>query len=124
MDIFESLKSLKDVYVNFPKVHAEAQEELKLLDKEANDLLHLCELTDLSASEGYKFYKDLQRNRKERRKVKDLIELLGPVLELNRLSKPSAKNIDKFIGEAKNITEKHKARSYRMRVREDLQDKI
>ena len=124
MDIEEALKAVRDVYINFPKLHTELQEELTRIDDEAQDLLHLIELTNCNAYEGFKLYKDLQRNRKERRIVKDRIELLGPVMEINKYGKPAHKNINRCIEDVQRVQEKHGCRTYRMRVRTELQGKL
>lgn len=124
MDIEEALKAVRDVYVNFPKLHVQLQEDLKRLDDEAQDLLHLIELTNNNAAEGYKLYMELKTNRKERRVVKDQLELLAPILEINKFGKPAPKNIDRCIGDVRSVKKKHNGRTYRMRVRTELQDKL
>lgn len=125
MEIEQALKAVRDVYVNFPKLVGQLEEDLKRLDAETQDLLHLAELTQLSASKGYDLYKEIQKVRQERRKVKDQLEMLEPIKEINSyVGKPAEKNINKMIGEVRKIATRHENRTYRMRVRNDLQEMV
>ena len=124
MEIESALKAVREVYVHYPKLHDQLQDDLKRLNDETQDLLHLIELTNCNACEGFKLYKELQRNRKERRIVKDQIDLLAPILEINKFGKPSPKNIDKCLGDVRKIKKNWVSRSYRMKVRKELQGKL
>ncbi|MEK5065920.1 hypothetical protein [Cytobacillus sp. FSL R5-0596] len=121
-EVIQSLQSMREVYAEFPKRLDGAQEELKKVDSEIQDILHVIELTNFDACKGYKWAKELQKLRKERRRLKDEIESLEPIKELLSYQKPSEKNINKILGDVRKIETRHKNRGYSMRVRHDLQE--
>lgn len=120
-EIIQALQSVREVYAEFPKRLDSAQEELKKVDSEIQDILHVIELTSFDACKGFKWAKELQKLRKERRRLKDEIESLEPIKELISYQKPSEKNINKVLGDVRKIETRHKNRGYSMRVRHDLQ---
>jgi vacuolar-type H+-ATPase subunit I/STV1 len=124
LDIEQALQSVKDVYVNYPKRIQQNEEALKKVEKEIQDLLHVIELKPFDAYNGYKYAKQLQVARKERRRIKDEIELLSPVREFLKFTKPTEKNITKIINEVQGIKSRHQDRIYKMRIREDLQELV
>lgn len=124
MDVEQSLLAVREVYVNSMKRCKSNEEELKKIDEEIQDLLHVIELSNFNARDGYKLAKELQKARKERRRIKDEIELLAPLKELIFNQKPSEKSIGKVLGDIRNIKVKHQNRNYRFRVRSDLEGVI
>lgn len=121
-DYEESLKAVRDVLVNFPKQHKLNLEELDRLHKEEIDLLHVTELVSLNASEIVQIpYRQLQRVLQERRKLKKENEYLERIIQLTKLPKMSEKQINQTIGDVRNIKQKQSVRTYRMKVRKDLQ---
>jgi vacuolar-type H+-ATPase subunit I/STV1 len=124
LDIEQALQSVKDVYVNYPKRMQQNEEALKKVEKEIQDLLHVIELKPFNASDGYKYAKQLQEARKERRSLKDEAEIFAPVKELLKFTKPTEKNITKTINEIQGIKSRHQDRLYKMRIREDLQELV
>ena len=125
MNIEEAIKSVREVYVNLPRRYEQLEKDLKKLDMETQDLLHLMELKDLNLHRGFMAYKDLQRVRQERRKVKDEMEMHEPILELNKYAgKPVEKHLNKHLGEVRKVALSQQGRSYRMRVRDDLQELV
>jgi Na+/phosphate symporter len=123
-EIEQALQSVRDVFVNFPKKIEEHQEALKKIDQEITDIEHAIEIHSFNASKGYYLAKELQKARLRRRAIKDEIELLGPIKEFLSYAKPTEKVINKTIKDLKGITELHKIRLYKMRVREDLQELV
>ena len=124
MDVEQALKSVRDIYVNYPKIYEQLQEELRKLDMETQDLLHYMELKNLDVQRGYIAYKELQEVRQKRRQVKDQIEILEPIMALNRMNKPPEKQINATLGEVRKINLRHGGRHYCMRVRKDLQEVV
>jgi hypothetical protein len=125
MTEFEAaLQSVRDVFVNYPRRVTSNQEELRKIDDEIQDVLHMIEFGNFNASDGFKFAKDLQRLRNDRRKIKDDLELLKPIEEFIAFVKPTEKNINSTIGELRKVMNVHKTRVYKMRVRTDKQDFI
>lgn len=123
-DIIQALQSVREVYVNFPKQLEISKEELKTVESEIQDILHIIELTTFDACKGFKWAKEIQRLRKARRELKDRIEMLEPIKELIAFQKPTEKNIGKIIGDVRNIETNHNTRGYRMRVRTELQEMV
>lgn len=122
MDIEQSLQAIKDIYVNASRQTESNKEKLIKVDQEIQDLLHFMEFTSLNASDGYKYYKQLQTARQTRRKIKNELELLEPVKELLSFVKPTEKNINKVLGDVRRIKHQHSTRMYTMRIRSDLQE--
>lgn len=123
-EIEQALMAVREVYINFPKRITLLEEQLKDLDKEIQDLLHVQELADLNASEGFKQYKEMQKARRERRKVKNELELLEFVKQLQAMGKPSEKVLNKAIGDVRGLSKTQNVRFYKMKIRDDLQELI
>lgn len=121
MDIEGVVKMIRNAFVEYPREYERLREQEKRLDMETQDLLHLIEFTNLNASEGFKAYKDLQRVRNERRKVKDMLQQLQPLVSLVKQPKPNEKNINNCLTEVRKIVYQQNDRTYNMRVRKDLQ---
>jgi len=124
MDIIQTMQSLRDVYVNYPKQYELSQEELKKVESEIQDILHVIELTHFNASDGYKWAKELQKLRKNRRALKDELENLDKVKEFLSYQKPTEKVINKVIGDLRSIETRRNNRTYHMRMRKELQELI
>lgn len=124
MDAEQSLLAIRELFVEAPKRYEHNEEALKKVDEEIQDLLHVLELGTFNASEGYKLAKEIQKLRKERRILKDEMELFKPIKEFLTYQKPTEKNISKTIGDIRNMKNRHQARGYRMRVRNDLENFI
>lgn len=103
MEIIQALQTVRDVYINYPKRYDLNKEELQKIEWEIQDLLHIIELTNFNASEGYKWAKELQRLRQSRRVLKDELESLEKVKEFVSYPKPSEKVISKTLGELRSI---------------------
>lgn len=125
INVEESLMGARNVFVEYPKMIQRLEGELKKLEQESQDYLHLIEMTSFSAFQGFKYAKELQNVRRQRREIKDDLEQLYVIKELNSVAvKPSEKNVNKAIGEIRKIKRNQETRSYRMRIREDLQPVI
>lgn len=120
----EELKIFRKVVAEYPKRFKVNKELLHELHQEELDLLHVVELVNLNASDGYKLYKELQTNRQERRKIKDENKLLEPIVSYIKQQKVSTTALNGLIGEIRNRKSTMSARGYRMNVRHDLQHTI
>lgn len=109
---------------DIPKKYYANIEAIKLLEKETLDLMHYTELIDLNAREGYKLYKEMQRVRRERRKLKDENEELKHLVPEFTNMKNKADKFNKAAGEIKTARKTREERSYRCRVRRDLENII
>lgn len=88
------------------------------------DIEHVIELTNFNASKGYILAKDIQVARKQRRKLKDEIELLAPVVEVIKKLNFKESDFNRAIGDIRRIKKRYENRSYKMRVRTDLQYEV
>lgn len=121
MEIEQTTILIRDAIRDVPKQYNANAERIRELEKERIDLLHLIELVDLNAREGYKVYKELQSLQKERRKMKDENELLKHVIQSFSNMKGQIKHLDKAIGDIRNEKINLDKRSYRCRSRKDLE---
>lgn len=124
MNVEQALSSVRDVFVNYPKRIEHNEEALKKVELEIQDLLHLIELTNFNASKGYRLAKELQKARQRRRAIKDELETLEPIREFIKYTKPTEKNISKTIGEVRKVKNVHGTRTYKLKVRTDIQEVI
>ncbi len=128
MNLFEDIEKtavvIRDAIRDIPTKHKENFDMVNQLDKETQDLLHLMEFYDLNASEGFKAYKELQRIRRTRRNLKKENELLEPIANTLKKFKSNLTELDKVIGDIRKVQNSHKARTYKAKVRTDLQEKF
>lgn len=95
-------------------------DNVKVKEAETQDLLHEIELSNFNASQGCILAKELQKVRRERRKMKDENELLFYLYDMVKKN-PGFKNT--LINVHKNIKKKERdinERYYKAKVREDL----
>ena len=123
-EVEQALLAVRDVYVNYPKQIKLITEAYTKTCSERQDLLHIIELGNLDAVGMSRIYKALRAVQKERRKLKDELELLQSVKDLIDAKRPTENRINHAIGRVREVKTKQKTRSYRMRVRTDLQDLI
>lgn len=121
-DTEQTAMALRAIITEIPKMFEFNSQGINICEKETQDLLHLIELTSFDACKGYKLSKDIQDVRIRRRELKDQNEVLEPLVELTRRMKTFENEINKCIGEIRRIKKRHEMRSYKMRVREDLQE--
>ncbi|MEK4305878.1 hypothetical protein [Oceanobacillus sp. FSL K6-0251] len=121
MEIEQTTIIIRDAIRDIPKQYNANADRIRELERERIDLLHLIELVDLNAREGYKVYKELQSLQKERRKMKDENELLKHVIQSFSNMKGQLKHLDKAIGDIRNEKINLDKRSYRCRSRKDLE---
>ncbi len=84
----------------------------------------MIELGSFDAAKGSQLLKQLKKARQDRRKIKNDLELLEPIKEFISYVKPTEKNIGQSIGKLRNVINVHEHRTYRMRVRTDLQGMV
>jgi hypothetical protein len=120
----QHLQSVREIFINCPKKYDLCKEQLKKVDQEILDLLHVLEFTNFNAYQGYKLAKEIQNARNQRRILKNELEFLDEIISFNRYQKPSEKNISQSLGRIRELDKVQKNRNYRMRVREDLQELI
>ncbi|MET3700170.1 hypothetical protein SAMN05877753_1235 [Bacillus oleivorans] len=120
----QALIAVRDVFVHYPKRYEHCEEELRKVEQEIQDLLHAIELSNFNASTGYQLSKQLQKARKDRRRLKNELELLDSIKEFISYAKPTEKNINKIITDLRTTEQRQLVRVYKMRVRDDLQEMV
>jgi hypothetical protein len=109
------LKDVKHTYEN-------NQQDITYLDNEYNDLNHAIELLNLNASQGFKMYKQLKKNRTDRRIAKDTNQQLKPLYDFLQNHSKLIKELNQIQNEVQKIKKQQKNRDYRLRVRSDMQE--
>ncbi|WP_034757730.1 hypothetical protein [Rossellomorea vietnamensis] len=121
----DHLKSIREVFVNYPNKIINLERDLRNVEMEIVDLLHVIEFKSFNAYEGFKLCRDVKDARKRRRQIKDELEFMEPIKKLLGVTtKPTSHHIDQTIGKVRKVEMHQKGRSYRMRVRKDLQKLI
>jgi hypothetical protein len=121
----QSLQSVREVFVNYPKRYAHNEELLRNVDMEIQDILHAIELSNFNASGGYRLSKELQKARQERRRIKEELEMMEPIIkDFLSFVKPTEKNISITMGNIRKAATRQSNRCYSMRTRKDLQELI
>lgn len=123
-DIEQMATHLRYILQEAPKRLQANLEEVTTCDKEIRDIEHVLELTIFNAAEGFNYSRDIQKARRRRRELKDEIELLSPLVEAIKNLKVNQNELNKSLGEIRKVKQSHERRTYRMRVRTDLQPVI
>lgn len=120
----EEILKLRDILIEYPKRYEFNKERLQQLHEESIDLLHYAEFMNLNAREGFDFYKEIQKNQQERRKLKDDNEILEPIVSLIKSKQFDNNLLNKLVGDVRGIESKLGRRRYRMKARHDLQEEF
>lgn len=124
MDVEQTAINIRDAIQDVPKRYADNLDKIERYEKELLDIQHQLELTKFNAYEGYKIAKEQQKILKERRELKDENELLKHLQPILSGMKNKVKGFNEVIGEIRQSKANLEKRSYRCRVRKDLQSKI
>lgn len=120
-EIEQSLQSVREVFVNYPKRYNQATDELREIENEIQDILHVIEFCNLDAIKMTEKYKELKALRQQRRQLKHELEVLEEIKSFVAYPKPNEKVINSVIGKVKSTLEKQHRRTYTMKVRKDWQ---
>lgn len=121
-------KKFSDRIADFCNFVADAQAQRKFLDEElirlealTQDYLHALELGELSYHERARIATELADCRKERRKVKDTIEVIDAfvIFEDEKESKTHMNRLRQVLGQVRNAEKKHNNRIYIPKVLKD-----
>ncbi|WP_077325731.1 hypothetical protein [Virgibacillus siamensis] len=123
-DVEQTATTIRDAIRDIPKTYEYNEKDIKRLDQETQDLLHLAELTNFNAFEGYSIAKEIQSVRQARRQLKDENEMLVELHSIMKELQPYLKDLNKSLGNIRQIKKKHAVRTYRCRERKDLQGRI
>ncbi|KAA9007219.1 hypothetical protein F4V43_01660 [Paenibacillus spiritus] len=101
-------------------LYDEANRDLKLLDKETQDILHAFEMCDLKEEEEKQLTEDLKQVRVARRKCKNFIEMVTPLMNFSKKHRGLANEIGEVQKSIKGIIETIESRTYSPKVRKEL----
>ena len=76
MNIVEEVKEVISKLNEIDSYNSSLPQQLSIIDKKQQDILHLIESQKISAFEAYRIIKELRQVRIERRKIKNDMELL------------------------------------------------
>lgn len=124
MTIEEKLSIVLDVFIKYPQKYEELKQELMIIGSERQDLLHALELGRLNAVQRTKLVNELKEVQKRRRKIKDELEILDEIKRFTSTVRLKERQIKEIIERIRGIKERHKTRTYTMRVRTDLQEVV
>lgn len=123
-DIEKATMALRTIIIEAPKMLEANLEEIRVLENEIMDIEHVLELKPFNASKGYAYARQISEARKRRRVLKDQNDQLKPLVEVLRRPKITGNELNKAIGEIRRVKKTLEGRTYRMRVRTDLQDEL
>lgn len=127
-DLFSDIElatiTLRTIITQAPKLLESNSEEITRLEKEIMDIEHVLELKPFNASKGYKYAKQISEARRMRRVLKDQNDLLKPLVEVIKRPKITEHELNKAVGEIRRCKRLHENRTYKMRVRDDLQGEL
>lgn len=124
-------KSLSTIFLALKELQMELQhestqelaDELRRVDLMEQDVLHIIELLDFNASEGFKFAKMLQTIRRARRKIKDRLDERSKVKKLLKtyISSGFKAQLETAIVNVDHFEQNKQVRSYRLRELSELE---
>lgn len=110
-DINNLIEDLDNVKKLYKKILDEYSQKMSNVDSKQQDILHYVEFKNVNSVAGFRILKELQKVRRERRGVEDILELLNNIKQLFTLTNTiTAKNI------LNNKIDAMKRRKYKERV--------
>lgn len=124
MNIVEEVKEVISKLNEIDSYNSSLPQQLSIIDKKQQDILHLIESQKISAFEAYRIIKELRKVRIERRKIKNDMELLR-VYDENKNKLSSNENRQFLLHEVckkeKNLNTEYKYQEY---TKEELESII
>ena len=116
------LNNIKDFFYNIEEIEKKLNKELYNKEGERDDLLHEIELSKLNAIEIMSTYKKLETVLKERRIIKDKIELIKTIKPYTSkfITKGICAETDATIKNIETLKSNQENRQYTPRVLKDL----
>lgn len=114
----DQMKTVIEFLEEVPKAYAWSYEQVGEMDKATQDILHSFELDKMTASERSKLTTALIKTRKERRRHKDIVETLEPLI-LFLESNIDTKLLHQFketLGKVRKVEQYHQNRTYRKKI--------
>lgn len=115
-------KMLEEIRMDLCKeTHEELMQELARIDAMQQDVLHIIELMNFNAVEGYKFSKMLQIIRIARRKIKNRLEERTAMKNLMKSYGNIRQQIGAVLNNVETLPVRQSSRSYRLRELKELE---
>lgn len=121
-EIEEYLKESKDFFCHIDTERDRIEKELKNKELERDDWLHEIELASLNAIERSRVYSKLEKVLKERRKLKDKLDLVNTLrgFTSKMITKGICAEINQVIENVSTLKRDKTNREYKPRILKDL----
>lgn len=111
----KDLTFVRDFLDKLPKEVDYLTKLVETKQREQEDLLHHMEFESLSANKGYEAYRKMHIVRNERRKAKDLLDVMKCANDKLKSKLPNISVFNSAVGDVRGIVGKHKTRKYKPR---------
>ena len=118
--IKDTVLQLENLMKSIPKQVDRINKELQLCDQEISDIMHVIELSNFHASDGYRLAKDIQITRKKRRELKDELVSLLAIQTTSKKHRPTLNQTEAITSTIKQEIGRRKDKKYTPRVRTDF----
>lgn len=108
----QTISDYLDILNSIEKNWDTTKEEIVQTEKEQQDLLHEIELTKFDIQRGYGLAKQLQDLRLRRRKLKNKLEILGPLKDFHDRNQKMKIDLFKVQTKMKQVQQTQEARTY------------
>src|SRR5690606_10588129 len=120
VEIYKSaVKQLQQVVSQTPQRIKKLHELIQRADWEEQDLLHLAELENFNAAEGYYITKQISQVRKRRRAYKDELTVLDELRKIANNNSKLEAHVNLLGKSINSDIKKKEERKYNIRVRKD-----
>ena len=116
----DNLSNIVEVLSQLPALETNLRNQLSNLDAQEQDLLHEVEIVDLSRREKNVYVVKLQELRKKRRSVKNLLELIDPILKVTKSNSKIIYDLSTLSYKIKEVLKIQNTRVYIPKARTDL----
>lgn len=123
-DVEQTATLIKNAIRDLPDTFNKNKHEINQLENEIQDLLHVIEFTKFNAHEGWKLSKQLKEARAKRRTLKNENERIEPLLQFCKKTRNYLGELENVVQNIQQVKQRQETRTYRCRVREDLQNKF
>lgn len=125
VDIYKSAtEQLQQVVSQTPQRIKKLNELIQRADWEEQDILHLAELENFNAFQGYSIAEQIKKVRNKRRKYKDELEALNSLHRVANNNSKLESHVSLLSKSIKEDHEKKEKRKYNVRVRTDLTERF
>ncbi|MGG0667886.1 hypothetical protein ABE073_05070 [Lederbergia citrisecunda] len=121
VDVYKTAtEQLQVVVSQTPQRIKKLNELIQRADWEEQDILHLAELENFNASQGYSIAEQIKKVRNKRRKYKDELEALSALHRVANNNSKLESHVSQLAKSIKEDNERKEKRKYNVKVRTDL----